>query len=351
MPISKRSRSAIALILWLGGCTAPQGSPEGLPDPRPPVPTAPQADHAPPAMTGTLSSMRFPDRMRPAWNGQRATPPVTPVMGHPKTWAGDLAVRELALVGSTLYAASGRLYAVPLKGGAWKPVETGGAAGLTRMTSDGQRLYLGGRDGSVHGIDPSQGAAVRLGQAASEITGLGLDQGKLYVATARDGIFKMPSGGGKVESLASAEGAARTVSDLAMGDKACFTLGERVWRWPFDGSGPTLIPDTQGATALASHRGVLYVGTADGWVLASGDDGKSVHALGKMASSPIEALGTDGSWLYASSGNSITMMDLKSFTPMPCHSGFPAPVSSLTVLDGETVLVGMRAQGLTSMPR
>lgn len=93
------------------------------------------------------------------------------------------------------------------------------------------------------------------------------------------------------------------------------------------------------------------MGTADGWVLASADDGKTTHVLGKMADTPIEALGADGGWLYASSGNAVTMMDLKTFTPMPCHSGFAAPVSSLTILDGETVLVGMRAQGLTSMPR
>lgn len=295
--------------------------------------------------------MRYPDLTRPAWNGQRMTPPVTPVVGHPKTWSGDIGVRELAMVGTTLYTAPGRLYAVALDGGAWKAVDTGGIATLTRMASDGQRLYLGSRDGTLYGFDPSHGAPVRLGQAPSEVTGLALDRGKIYLATARDGVYRMPAGGGTLERLASAEAPARAASDLAMGDKSCFVLGERVWRWPHDGTAPSIVPDTQGATAIASHRGTLYVGTADGWVLASGDGGKTTHALGKMAGTPIEALGTDGSWLYASSGNAITMMDLKTFRPMPCHSGFPAPVASLTILDGETVLVGMRAQGLTSMPR
>lgn len=353
MHISRRFLGAIALMLVIAGCVAPHEFPRALPDPEPdsaePAPTsgAPTA----PDTVAQPATMRFPSLSRPAWNGQRKAPPVTPVMGHPRTWSGELGIRELAMIGTTLYAAAGRLHAVPLAGGEWKAIEAGQATALSRMASDGQRLYLGARDGSLYGFDPSHGAVVRLGQVPSEVTGLGLDRGKLYLATARDGVFKLPVSGGKLEALAAAEVAAREASDLALGQKACFVLGEQVWRWPFDGASPTLVPDTQGATAIASHRGVLYVGTADGWVLASADGGKTTHALGKMADSPIEALAADGSWLYASSGNAVTMMDLATFTPMPCHSGFAAPVSSLTILDGQTVLVGMRAQGLTSMPR
>jgi hypothetical protein len=351
--ISNRLWGAIALSLAVTGCTAPYEAPRSLPDHLPGGgKAAPSADERSlPATVTSPLTVRFPDLTRPAWNGQRTTAPVTPLMLHPKTWTGDLGVRGLTMIGTDLYTATGRLYTVPIKGGAWKPIETGQPANLTRLASDGQRLFLGARDGSLYGLDPSHGGAVRLGQVPSEVAGLGLDRGKLYLASARDGIFKVPASGGEAVPLASTEPAARPLSDLAMGDKACFALGERVWRWPFDGATPTQVPDTQGATAIASHRGVLFVGTADGWVLASADDGLTTHALGQMANSPIEALGSDGSWLYASSGNAITMMDLKTFKPQPCHSGFPGPVSSLTILDGETVLVGMRAQGLTSMPR
>jgi len=138
---------------------------------------------------------------------------------------------------------------------------------------------------------------------------------------------------------------------VAIGKKVAYSLGDRVYTWPLDGTPGHAVPGTEGATSLTSYQGNLFVGTADGWLLCSQDDGNTVYPLADVQPTPLSVLGTDGAWLYAGSGNSTYMLNLKNGATSLCHPGFAAPVTNLTVLNGAEVLVGTQGKGLTWMPR
>lgn len=292
------------------------------------------------------SDEHLPSLVRPAWNGTRKPPVAAKVLAFPATWKGQLSVRDLAMVGSTLYTVDRTLQAVPVAGGEWAPVALGTGSSLTRLASDGLHLFAGTREGQVLGLDPANGRTATLATLPSEVTALRMGQGALWAGTAR-GVFRVPLAGGSAQRLA----ADAKVQELALGKEVVYSLGDRLYAWQMDGSAVRTVPDTEGATALTSYRGVAYLGTADGWVLRSKDDGLSTQALGQMVDTPLEAVATDGAWLYSASGNSTYMLDLGDFSHAPCHAGFAAEVGNLTVLDAETVLVGTRGAGLTSMPR
>lgn len=341
------ARGAALSLLMLSAC---QAMPAAIP------PGDPPASHAPEAIGATPLPRRSPPddaplRVRPPWDGTRKEPVIAKPLAFPTTWKGDLTVRDLAMVGSTLYTLDRTLQAVPLSGGAWAPVAVGEGRGLTRLASDGQHLFAGTEGGQVLGLDPGNGKSATLATLPSAVTGLQVGQNVLWAGTDRDGIFRIPLTGGAAHALLSGDPGDRKVKDLALGDGVIFTLGDRVHAWPMDGAASSVVPGTEGATSMTAHRGVLYVGTADGWLLRSKDQGASCQGLGQMADTPLEALGTDGAWLYSSSGNTTYMLDLKHYTYSLCHQGFAASVTNLTVMDGATVLVGMRAKGLTSMPR
>lgn len=350
----------LALRLTLGTllATACQAAP--LPHP----PDDPHGEHphgsAPPVRApgfprATPGSVKVvdegPGRVRPPWNGSRKTPISTQVLSYPTTYQGPLTVRDLAMVESTLYTIDRTLQAVPVSGGQWAPVSVAGLSAPTRLASDGQRLFAGTSGGQVMGLDPANGQSATLATLPSAVTGLQVGQNVLWVGTERDGVYRVPVNGGTPEALVTNESAARRVQDLTLGNQVVFTMGDRLWAWPMDGAPARPVPGSEGATALTSHRGVLYAGTADGWLLRSRDQGVTTQALGQMVDTPLETLGTDGAWLYSSSGNTAYMLDLKRYTYSLCHAGFPAAVTNLTVKDGATVLVGTRTRGLTTMPR
>ncbi|HEY9857591.1 MAG TPA: hypothetical protein V6D05_17735 [Stenomitos sp.] len=333
-----------------------QVQPPGNPEVEPPAgaPSAPPAslDTARPPKIGPQPPVEhLPKLVRPEWDGTRHEPVSSQVRAYPTTWKGNLTVQDLAMVGQNLYSVDRGLQAVPLEGGQWSPVAMGGVSGLTRLASDGQHLYAGTSQGQVVGLDPANGQSATLASLPSPVTALKVGQNVLWAGTERDGIYRVPLTGGSAQSMSPGSGADRRVQDLALGNQVVYTLGDRLYAWPMDGSAAHGVPGTEGATSLTSYRGVAYVGTADGWLLRSKDDGASTQLLGQMVTTALDAVGTDGAWLYSSSGNNTYMLDLKGFSHSPCHAGFPATVANLTVLDGTTVLVGTFTKGLTSMPR
>jgi len=342
-------------ILLLAACQANQAvTPPDAPPAPPPadVPTGRASDGSRPG-PGARPPVdeHLPKLVRPEWNGTRKAPMTTQVLAYPKTWQGDLTVQDLTMVGTNLYTLDRGLQTVPVEGGQWAAVSLGGVSGLTRLASDGLHLYAGTFQGQVVGLDPSNGQSATLATLPSAVTALQVGQNVLWVGTERDGVYRVPLSGGTPQALSVGNASARTVQDLVLGNQAVFTLGDRLWAWPMDGAAAKPVPGTDGATSLTSYRGVAYVGTADGWILRSKDDGATTQPLGQMVDTPLESLGTDGAWLYSSTGNTTYMLDLKGFRHSLCHAGFPATVTNLTVLNGETVLVGTRAKGLTSMPR
>lgn len=348
------ARATAWSVLLLAACQAP---PAGLPDDGSEDPLLPEAARPalvvvrPPREGPQRPVDEGPGRVRPAWNGTRKQPASASPLAYPTTWQGDPTVTDLAMVGASLYTLDRTLQAVPLSGGKWEAVPLAGVQDLTRLASDGVRLFAGTRQGQVVGLDPANRKVAPLATVPSAVTALEVGSGALWVGTEGDGVFRIPLGGGTPQALGSGDPAARSVSDLALGTSVVFTLGDRVWAWPMDGATPRGVPGTEGATALTTHRGVLYAGMADGWLMRSRDQGATSQALGQVIDTPLEAVGTDGEWLYASSGNTAYMLDLRRYGYSLCHAGFRASVTSLTVLDGATVLVGTRAKGLTSMPR
>lgn len=327
------------------------------PPPAPLEPSVPPEAPSPGGKPGrwtpgvVLPSDEGPDLDRPAWDGKRKVPIAAQPLAYPATWQGELTVRDLAMVGSTLYTLDRALQAVPVSGGKWAPVASGGLTGASRLASDGLHLFAGTSQGQVVGLDPANGKTATLATLPSPVTGLQVGSNALWVGTERDGVYRVPLTGGSAQALLAGEPGSRKVQDLVLGNQVVFSLGDRLYAWPMDGTAARAVPDSEGTTAIAAHRGVLYAGTADGWLLRSRDQGATCQALAQVVDTPLEALGTDGAWLYASTGNSTYMLDLKRYVASPCHAGFKGAVSNLTVLDGATVLVGMRAQGLTSMPR
>lgn len=343
------AQGATLLLLVLTAC---QGGPAATPPTEePPVALTPDVTRSTPGVFLTPPPDKGPQRVRPPWNGTRKTPAVAQTLAYPTTWQGDLTVRDLALIGQTLYTVDRTLRAVPLEGGRWAEVPLSGAQGLTRMASDGQRLFAGTDRGEVMGLDPAGRTATTLATVPSAVTGLQVGQNVLWVGTERDGVYRVPVSGGGAQALTSGDAGGRRIADLALGTQVVYTLGDRIWAWPMDRTPARAVPGTDGATALTAQRGVMYAGTVDGWVLRSRDQGVSSQALGQMVDTPIESLGTDSAWLYSSSGNTTYMLDLKRYNYSLCHPGFAAPVTNLTVKDGETVLVGTRGKGMTSMPR
>lgn len=346
---------AIALSVLL--LTACQALPAALPADGPDAPLMPEATGSVPGATRSVPGAAHtpaddgPGRSRPAWNGTRKQPVTAPTLAYPTTWQGDLTVADLAMVGSSLYTVDRTLQSVPLAGGKWEAVPMGGGLGLTRLASDGLHLFAGTRQGQVVGLDPANGQSATLATLPSAVTGLAVGAGALWAGTERDGVYRIPLSGGEPRALGAGEPAARRISDLALGQQVVFALSDSVWAYPMDGSAVRAVPGTEGATSLTAHRGVMYAGTADGWLMRSRDQGTTCQALGQMVDTPLEAVGTDGAWLYSSSGNTTYMLDLERYAYSLCHAGFKAPVTRLTVLDGATVLVGTRAKGLTSMPR
>lgn len=292
----------------------------------------------------------WPNLVRPAWDGTRKAAAIAALKGFPTTWQGDVHVADLAMVGSTLYTVDQGLYSVPLQGGSWSQV-AGASTDATHLASDGLHLYFGGSSGAIKGLDASNQRSGSLGSVPSAVTGMALDKGALWVGTANNGVYQVSMGGGAPKALAS-NPTAGVVDRLTASNGVVYTLGaNRVWVWPEDGSQGHSVPGSEGATALTTCKGTLYVGTADGWLLASSDNGQSIHPLGEVVDTPIQAVGTDGYWLYSSSGNTAYMMELQHFQHALCHTGFAAPITNVTVLDANTALVGLDGRGLTSMPR
>lgn len=344
------ARGIALTTLALTACHAlpPPASPVSPDSPRS-RPSQPAAVRSQPARA--TPSDDEPTLTRPAWDGTRKLPLAATPLAYPATWQGSLTVRDVAMVASTLYTIDRTLQAVPVTGGKWALVPFGGLTDLTRLASDGQHLFAGTREGQVLGLDPANGKFATLASLPSSVTGLAVGPNALFAGTERDGVYRVPLSGGSAVALGTDQAESRRVQDLALGDQVVYTLGDRLWAWPMDGSAARPIAGSEGATALTAHRGVLYAGTADGWLMRSRDQGATLQALGRVVDSPLEAVGTDGAWLYASSGNTAYMLDLKAYSHSLCHAGFAGAVTNLTVMDGATVLVGTRAQGLTSMPR
>lgn len=341
-------RSLVVSTVLLTACqAAPSARPPESPGDSSPL--TPGADRAAPGFV--LPMDEGPGRVRPAWNGTRKPPVSSRPLAYPTTWRGELTVRDVAMVGATLYTLDRSLQAVPVSGGNWAPVAMAGLASPTRLASDGLHLFAGTTGGQVVGLDPANGKTATLASLPSAVTGLQVGSNVLWVGTERDGVYRVPMTGGTPQPLVTGDPAGRRVQDVALGHQVVYTLGDRLYAWPMDGSPARAVPGSEGATSLTAHRGVLYAGTADGWLLRSRDQGVSVQALGQMVDTPLESVGTDGAWLYSSSGNTTYMLDLKRYGHSLCHAGFAAPVTNLTVMNAETVLVGTQARGLTSMPR
>jgi len=345
-------RSLPMLLFVLASCQVlPPGNPEVEPPVGPREGPPAGVDTARPQRNGPLPPVEhLPKLVRPDWDGMRREPVSSQPRAYPTTWKGDLTVQDLVMVGQNLYTLDRGLLTVPLEGGQWAPVAMGGVSGLTRLASEGQHLYAGTRQGQVVGLDPANGQSATLATLPSAVTALIVGQDVLWAGTERDGLYRVPLTGGAAQALSPGD-ADRRVQDLALGNQVVYALGDRLYAWPMDSSAARAVPGSEGATSLTSYRGVAYAGTADGWLLRSKDDGASTQPLGQMGATALDAVGTDGAWLYSSSGNNTYMLDLKGFSHSPCHAGFPATVTNLTVLDGSTVLVGTWAKGLTSMPR
>lgn len=341
-------RRLLISCLLLSACAAPippDSSPSGpssptLDDPQDPPTHALPHGLPPPAS----DSDRAPGLVRPPWNGERKAALTTPVRNYPVTWKGEIQVSRLTLAGGQLYTVDRRLYSVPLQGGVWTPVDDGTGPAKTHLVSDGQRVYAGTRNGSIVGYDAESKQTWQAGSVPAAITGLQLSSAGLLVATEKDGLYQIQGGVTKQLAPAASLGAVR---DVAIAGSETYALGDRIWR--VANATCTAIPGTEWATALTSDRRYGYAGTADGWLLRLPREG-AAQPLAKVCESPIESLGTDGSWLYSSSDNTTYMLDLKHFQASLCHPGFPSVVTSLTVQDGQTVLVGTR-KGLYSMPR
>lgn len=336
--------------LLLSACVPPTPAdfPPSIPSsPAPAAPPSAQPLILPHGLSSPSSpSDSVPSLVRPLWNGDRKPPVATQVLNYPVTWKGEIQVAQLALARDTLYTVGRRLYAVPLQGGRWTPVDDGTGPEKTRLVSDGQRVYVGTRSGSIVGFDAGSKQTWQVGGVPAAVTGMQLSGSGLIISTEQQGIYQLPTYGGTAKQIAPA-GSLGVISNLGIAGPETYALGDRVWR--ISNSSCTAVPGTEGASALTSDRIYAYVGTADGWLLRLPRSGQA-EPLAHVCESPIESLGTDGNWLYSSSGNTTYMLDLKHFQASLCHPGFPAVVSSLTVQDGQTVLVGTR-KGLYSMPR
>lgn len=340
-------RRSITFLLALvaSACTTPNPTDS-------PMPTSPFPAESPLPIQKAPAQVRSVPWPRPVWNGERKPARVNPLRSYRSVWRGTVAVQELRLVGNTLYAISDRLHSVSLEGGAWIERVLPGleTEAWSSLSSDGLHLFLGSQSGKVVGYNPTNDKQGLLAILPSAVTGIELLDGKLLVASALHGIYRISLDGRSAQPLNGPKTALRS-ADLAIGTQAVFSVSnDQVWLWPLDGQEAGAIPRTEGATAVTSHKGVLYIGTADGWLLKSRYDGQTLEALDRVIDTPIQTLGTDGSWLYAGTGNSAYMVDLETNHGSPCHSGFAGTITDLTVLNAFTVLVGTE-QGLYSMPR